>query len=167
MAEEIPELHPELAEIINQCVHSVQNDEPYYQATTNFRGEMIRQTNYRLKVRCRIVSDFLSPQQERALQTFEAWMRSGRKFNCGRFKGLVPISFDYAYNPERFNREMLATFVCDSFDAPETVGDLMEWEMLQLNSTVPDTRAYAPAHVSAPAKPKKEEHFDKELFDME
>ena len=164
-------LHPELEQIVHQTIYSIDNGEPYYSAETNWRGELFRQTHYRPRIMCCVRVGMLSDRQEQAIQTFEHWLRSGRKFDTSRFKGLLPVRYDFVYSPSTFERELRAEFTCDSFEAPNGVDELIAWEMEQLESPahvrMPES-ARVPAHMreSAPAKPKKEDHFDEELFDL-
>ena len=93
------------------------------------------------------------------MQMLNDWLHGGQKMDVGRFKGLFPMQMDIDYFSDSIN----ITFSMDYISAPNTIDDLMPWELSQVS-----TQSKASIRAMYPERPKKkkEDHFDKELFEI-
>jgi hypothetical protein len=109
------------------------------------------------------------------LSLLDHLVRTGERIDISRrFRGVRLIHMDMMMNPESFDNDFRLEFVCDSFDAEETVRERQrrdaEAMRMQEMMSQPRRSAYLPTDWFDEKKnePKKkvEEHFDKDLFEV-
>ena len=175
------ELHEDLAQIIYKNIRNVEMHQEHRPLRT-LVGEVHIQTTLiernPLEVTC-IIPMYgihgMNNNHEDTFRIFHDWISSRRKFDVGRYKGMVPIEIEMAYRPSSYDQEIRVKLLCDYIEdhgnihapagtiEPDHASLMMKPRGITTAEDPLGQRTPAPVPAK---KPENKEHFDEDLFDI-